>query len=127
MINLFIFSVITLCVPADDSYDCDWEINLIDSLQNSPEQTYGLLFSHWKEDNIVGFTDYGLKKIYIEKQAVGFYSTLSCNVLWHEIQHAWGFVEEELKLCSYTMREHVERYNRLNFYPKSDLSLPNDE
>lgn len=124
MIDLLFFSIITLCVPADDGYDCGWEIILIDSLQSTPEEIYGRLFAHWEEDNVVGFTDQGLKKIYIEKHAVQFYQILGCSTLWHEIQHAWGLSEEELNLCPYSMRDHIDKYNRLNFYPNPDLPLP---
>jgi len=81
---LVIFSVITLCVPADDSYNCDWQINLIDTLQSAPEEIYGRMFAHWQDENVVGFTDTTLKQIYIEKHAVNFYQILGCTTFWHE-------------------------------------------
>lgn len=124
MIDFIFFLIIPLCVPAGDSYDCEWEINLIGSLQDTPEEIYGKIKPHWKEDNIIGFTDQGLKRIYIEKHAINFYQILGCNTLWHEIQHAWGLMEEELLMCPYTMRDHIDKYNRLNFYPNPDLPLP---
>jgi len=125
MIDFLFFLIIPLCIPAGDSYDCGWQITLIGSLQDTPEEIYGKIKPHWEEDNIVGFTDQGLKTIYIEKHAINFYQVLGCNTLWHEIQHAWGLMEEEISMCPYTMRDHIDKYNRLNFYPNPDLPLPN--
>ena len=110
-------------MPADDSYDCEWEIKLIDTLWNTPD-IYDKIKQKWQDENVIAFTDVTLKTIYIEKHTTQFYQPLGCTTLWHEIRHAWGDMEEELTLCQYTYRDHIDKYNRLNFYPNQNLPLP---
>lgn len=116
-----------LCVPekhVEGHYACNWTINYVYSLQDLPDETYGLLKEGWEEKGTVGFADYTLKQIYIEAHAANFWQPLGCTTLWHEILHAWGYMHEEMSLCPYSYQDHIQKTKRLNFYQNPDLPMP---
>lgn len=127
MIDFLFFLIIPLCVPAGDSYDCSWQIYLLDTHEQFGQAEgidYTKILSHWQENDVDGVTDMTMKNIYILKYRISFYQSIGCTTLWHEIQHAWGYMEERIPLCKYSYGDHVKTFKRLNFYPNPDLPLP---
>lgn len=104
MILELIFLTIGFCVPQGDTYDCTWQIILI--------ETQPLLIETWKsfqpelelkDDGkwLLGFESNRFKSIWIWKLSGKIYNEKGCSVLWHEILHAWGYTEEQIPLCSW--------------------------
>ena len=106
MIDLlfFLFNGVTACMLVDDNYQCNIEIYFVESEEEIEDQYYKETGKKVEgENHLRGFhvwlPVYDVHIIKIVEGQAGYFASLGCNVLWHELQHARGFSHDEMKVC----------------------------